>query len=896
MYVNKYLMAFASYTFNGTNEGFQRTNATVNPNAIVFTLSFWMKPSAILGGQFTNVIFQSQDSEFVILFFDTAQDMNIGRGTFSFDWFEFAEPAEIEVDAWHHWVIRFDSSQAVADNRLRFYLDGVQQTDTVSVAIGLNEAHNVFLNGNLFEFAKAVGGGFFQGKMAFIDCLEGVSAAPTDFAFDDGGTWTRKEYTGSYGNYGFSLDGSSFNDVGPNGLDFTPVNMDGTNLDAVDLPPFEAGVEVLPTGIEQAVAFGTAQVQVDQTISIDNGIAQSVAFGTPNLNLQVNLTGVDAVTFGGADTLDSSALTGTTDTDKALVSLWMKPVTATETSIFHIGIGKNGTVRIDFFENLDNTFDLNIVGFTDTGSINLTSSAIAYGEWAHVLISYDISEDFYQIYVNDELSASGTLATTGIFDYTDLPTVAGATFGPVRLYIGDLAELYINFDAALDLSLEANRRKFITGSLKPANLGINGSLPTGDQPVIYFSGNSSEFPINKGYGGAFTQTGSLSDAILVARGGIAQASTFGTAQVNLTAKPTGIAQSVGFGTPTLVFDQSISIVGIEQAIAFGDVNASQQQVIGANGIVQSITFGLPQIDLTLYADGITQAVALGAPQLDFTLYINGIEQTTGFGTSTIGLKLLTTGIAQPVTFGSSQLNLTVRAQGIEQTVSFGTASVNLEVLPTGIAQPIALGQPQLDLTIHTDGIVQTVAFGTSQINQTISVTGIAQSVGFGDLQVNQTVSITGIAQPTVFGAPTVIFDQFINVDGISQSVAFGMPDLSGNVIVDGIEVTVTFGTAQLDLELLPTSIEQPAAFGSPSVNLRIIGQGIAQSIGLGTPSLTSTRNVTGQAIDVQVLFGAPLMAKRNTINVNGITQPIVFGVPGGATERIRGGAALLIGI
>lgn len=44
------------------------------------------------------------------------------------------------------------------------------------------------------------------------------------------------------------------------------------------------------------------------------------------------------------------------------------------------------------------------------------------------------------------------------------------------------------------------------------NLGADGSTPTGTQPIIYVSGNSSEFGTNKGYGGDFaTVSGTPSD-------------------------------------------------------------------------------------------------------------------------------------------------------------------------------------------------------------------------------------------------------------------------------------------------------------------------------------------------------------------------------------------------
>jgi len=62
------------------------------------------------------------------------------------------------------------------------------------------------------------------------------------------------------------------------------------------------------------------------------------------------------------------------------------------------------------------------------------------------------------------------------------------------------------------LSIEANRRKFIDAIGKPVFLGSDGSLPTGVAPAMFFSGDSTAFATNRGTGGPFTLTGSLTNA------------------------------------------------------------------------------------------------------------------------------------------------------------------------------------------------------------------------------------------------------------------------------------------------------------------------------------------------------------------------------------------------
>jgi hypothetical protein len=76
----------------------------------------------------------------------------------------------------------------------------------------------------------------------------------------------------------------------------------------------------------------------------------------------------------------------------------------------------------------------------------------------------------------------------------------------------DVADFYSAPGQFLDLSIEANRHKFISASGKPVDLGSDCSNPTGTGPAICFSGDSTGFATNKGTGGAFTLIGALMDA------------------------------------------------------------------------------------------------------------------------------------------------------------------------------------------------------------------------------------------------------------------------------------------------------------------------------------------------------------------------------------------------
>lgn len=242
------IAAPASFTFNGTDEALTRTLVTSAPSTTIFTYSLWVKVAAYASGHapFYQVINAPTNTAFIACGIQSSGDViNLGQDDGANDWQESVTgiTPDIPTATWQHIVFQYDSTQGTADNRIRMYRNSNSVlTDTAggSGAPGASEAHGLFTNGRQHQI-----GGYLDvprrlnGKLAFIDVLDGVSADASAFAFDNGGTWTRMPYAGSYGTHGFSLDGTDgFNDVSGNGQHFTGVNMDATNLDFADLPPF----------------------------------------------------------------------------------------------------------------------------------------------------------------------------------------------------------------------------------------------------------------------------------------------------------------------------------------------------------------------------------------------------------------------------------------------------------------------------------------------------------------------------------------------------------------------------------------------------------------------------------------------------------------------------------
>jgi hypothetical protein len=211
----------------------------------------------------------------------------------------------------------------------------------------------------------------------------------------------------------------------------------------------------------------------------------------------------------------NAALTGAVAGGVGLVSFWLRldgGDAATNTVLY----GDNsGSIRLQVLRNASNKFQVQGRNSSNSIILSMVSSGTytAGASWIHVLMSWRLSTGTGQLYINDvaDLAASPTL-TSGSVQLNCNNWTCGAPVGLSSRLNGALAELYLA-PTYLDLSVESNRRKFSTADGKPADLGANGSTPTGSAPLIYLSLRSgdavTDFATNRGGGGNFGITGTL---------------------------------------------------------------------------------------------------------------------------------------------------------------------------------------------------------------------------------------------------------------------------------------------------------------------------------------------------------------------------------------------------
>ena len=114
-----------------------------------------------------------------------------------------------DPSAWYHIVVAVDTTDGTADNRVKVYVNGVQETSfATSNNPGQNDQKGFSDDSEHTIGRTGVDNGFsFDGYMADFYAVGGSQLAPTSFGeTDDNGVWIPKNYTGSYGTNGFKLE------------------------------------------------------------------------------------------------------------------------------------------------------------------------------------------------------------------------------------------------------------------------------------------------------------------------------------------------------------------------------------------------------------------------------------------------------------------------------------------------------------------------------------------------------------------------------------------------------------------------------------------------------------------------------------------------------------------
>ena len=272
-----------------------------------WTWSAWIKRSSGLGNQQCLLACSSGATTFHLVYFDGNDKLvhNYNQTYCNTD------RVFRDTSGWYHLVCAVDTTQSTASNRVKFYVNGVQETlsgnfpsQNTDMTINNNVRHDISNGGANFN-----GQFYFDGYMSHVAFVDGQQLTPTTFGETDStsGIWKFKSPSGvTWGTNGFHLkfensaalgtdSSGNSNTFTVNGnlkqaLD-TPSNVYTTMNPLVNVPTgtYSNGNTQFNAGAEHRTGYGT------------------LAFSTGKYYWEAKATGGSKYTIGLSDAENQSA-------------------------------------------------------------------------------------------------------------------------------------------------------------------------------------------------------------------------------------------------------------------------------------------------------------------------------------------------------------------------------------------------------------------------------------------------------------------------------------------------------------------------------------------------------------------------------------------------------------
>ncbi len=227
-----------SCTFDEASSSYLSKTFSGDGNKTKFTFSMWMKRHNI-GSRMDFVSFRqdvplllnADNTLTIALFGDTSR---VTTRTFE------------DCSKWYHIVLRVDSSQSTADDRIKLYIDGEQITSfSTTNNPSQDEAANIYTVTREFYFGNILAGSYYtDASFAEVHYCDGQSYGPDTFGVTDTSTgrWVPKSLGSiTYGTNGFRLEFANSagqtigDDTSGQGNDLTVNNM-GSDHIRIDSP------------------------------------------------------------------------------------------------------------------------------------------------------------------------------------------------------------------------------------------------------------------------------------------------------------------------------------------------------------------------------------------------------------------------------------------------------------------------------------------------------------------------------------------------------------------------------------------------------------------------------------------------------------------------------------
>ena len=196
-----------SLRFNSADSAYLGKTFSSAGNTTTWTLSFWIKRAK--GGNSKSVLMAYSGSSiaetsYANIYFNSSDQLIVG---YAYANYKRTNRVFRDFSSWYHIVIRLETGNSTASDRVQIYVNGEKETSFAST-------HDPDLNQSLawnkayiHRFGSEYGQFYNDCYFADVYFIDGQALAPTDFGeYDSNNVWQPIEYSGTYGSNGFHLD------------------------------------------------------------------------------------------------------------------------------------------------------------------------------------------------------------------------------------------------------------------------------------------------------------------------------------------------------------------------------------------------------------------------------------------------------------------------------------------------------------------------------------------------------------------------------------------------------------------------------------------------------------------------------------------------------------------
>jgi len=225
-----------SCRFDGSSSSLTKAQGASPSSNLKATFSMWLKKSDPDADQhFLNVIVSNDNRTFIN--FTSDSELQVAQKDGGSTSFHLSTNRKFrDVSAWYHIVITFDTANGTASNRIKIYVNGVQETSfSTETYPSQNRVVNLLDETPISIGAYNNASHYFDGYMAQVIHVNNQALDATSFGeFDsDSGIWKPIDITAlTVGTNGYFLDFEDASNLGNDasgGTDFTENNLAATD-------------------------------------------------------------------------------------------------------------------------------------------------------------------------------------------------------------------------------------------------------------------------------------------------------------------------------------------------------------------------------------------------------------------------------------------------------------------------------------------------------------------------------------------------------------------------------------------------------------------------------------------------------------------------------------------